>query len=156
MKEITVHSKTYGTSVVLCDDEDYDALNGNIYVKPNSGKTHYYAWFKNGPEQWKGVSRVLMNPPDGMVVDHRDGNTLNNQKINLRTCTVRENSRNSKRHKDSNSPFKGVRKNRDKWVATVSLSLGTFTNPEDAARAYDNAIVQLHGEFARTNFPIKP
>ncbi len=96
----------------------------------------------------------------GKGADHIDGDGLNNTRSNLRLATSRQNSCNRGANKNSASGFKGVTwyKPRRKWRARIGLDgrklhLGLFTNAEDAAMAYDAAARELHGEFARTNYP---
>ncbi len=90
--------------------------------------------------------------------DHIDGDGLNNRLSNLRPCSHGENLRNKRKYKNNTSGFKGVsfckRENRFRAVICVSdiyKSLGYFDTAEEAAVAYDEAAVRLHGEFARTN-----
>lgn len=92
------------------------------------------------------------------LTDHIDGNGLNNQRYNLRTATVSQNLMNRGRPANNTSGFKGVSRQRDKWVAGIKADgvhqrRGGFSTPEQAARAYDAMAVELHGEFARLNFP---
>jgi len=91
------------------------------------------------------------------LVDHRDGNTLDNRRANLRPATLAQNAQNSAPWRGRE--FKGIRR-RDNglWQARITrdgclLSLGTFPTPEDAALAYDRAANELFGDFARLNFP---
>lgn len=92
----------------------------------------------------------------GEVVDHIDGDGLNNRDENLRVCVHAENVRNVRRVMGS-VPFKGVRRQRNgRFYSSIAVdgrrvSLGGFTSPEAAARAYDRAAVALHGQFACTN-----
>lgn len=94
--------------------------------------------------------------PSG-VIDHIDGNGLNNRIANLRECTNGQNMRNRKLNCNTKSGFKGVHLFTDGvWRARVSLdgkkhSLGLFKTAKDAATAYDAAAIRLHGPFARTN-----
>ena len=107
------------------------------------------------------LGRFILNAPDERLVDHRDGNPLNNRRSNLRLATKAQNVWNSCKRKNNTSGFKGVcwHKPARKWRASISLqgktvSLGYFTNPVLAANAYDKAAREHHGEFAKTNFPI--
>lgn len=92
------------------------------------------------------------------VIDHINGITGDNSLENLRACTRSENMRNARKRCDNTSGFKGVSwsKCANKWKACISISgekryLGIFNNPKDAAIAYNNAALILHGEFAHLN-----
>jgi hypothetical protein len=91
-------------------------------------------------------------------IDHADGDGLNNRRSNLRPATAAENTRNSCLRCTNASGFKGVtwHGQRNKWRAQLErdgkhISLGLYFTPEDAARAYDRAALELFGEFALTN-----
>lgn len=96
---------------------------------------------------------VLRVEEDGVVVDHINGNTLDNRKSNLRTCSQLENRLNSKMRGDNKSGFKGVHysKINRNWVSQLRLSLGSFKTPEEAHAAYVSASEKLLGAFARPN-----
>lgn len=94
-------------------------------------------------------------------IDHKDGNGLNNQVENLRVVTNTENQRNSIKYKNNKSGYKGVHLNKEgKWVAQIrcgkkqQIYLGSFKNKEDAAKAYNEAAIKYHGEFANLNIII--
>lgn len=103
------------------------------------------------------LHRMLMNPPPGMVVDHINGDTLNCCRWNMRVVTRGQNNLN--RVKKTNSVYKGISKGSGgKWIAKIQLNgssqdLGAFDTAVEAAQAYDRAARQLHGSFARLNFP---
>jgi len=106
------------------------------------------------------MHREIARPPKGKIVDHVNGNRLDNTRANLRVCTHPENSRNTSKPHGTSSRFRGVTylKDRGKWRAKIqfegkSVYLGLFTDEVDAARAYDRKAVELFGEFARLNFP---
>ena len=88
----------------LVDDEDYEKINQWNWVCNNDGsKTsqRFYAIRRNGIKfggkgELVSMHREIMGFPIGMDIDHIDGNTLNNQKKNLRICTRAENLRNRK------------------------------------------------------------
>lgn len=106
------------------------------------------------------LARFLMGYPKGKFTDHKDCDSLNNRRCNIRLATHDENSRNvPKRVRKTHSKFKGVswHKLKNKWVATCAINsknkfLGYFSNEIDAAKAYDKTAKELHGEFAKTNF----
>lgn len=90
------------------------------------------------------------------IVDHRDGEGLNNRWENLRQATEAQNARNARRHRDNTTGLKGVHFNRQlgRFQANihadgVSHHLGLFDTAEEAGEAYANAAQRLHGPFAR-------
>lgn len=98
--------------------------------------------------------------PGERVVDHIDGDGLNNDPKNLRLATWDENARNRRSVRGSASEFLGVGRERatGKWVAQISVDgkrkrLGTSEHEDVAALMYDEAAVAAWGEFANTNFP---
>lgn len=113
---------------------------------------------------WKRVllHRFILEAPAGQKIDHKDGNGLNNLRDNIRFATHNQNAQNAGRRVymgKRSSRFKGISwsKVMNKWHAQIMANrkyhnLGYFESEEDAARAYDSAAKELHGEFARTNF----
>ena len=103
-----------------------------------------------------------MNAPDGMVVDHRYHDGLDNRKANLRIATIAQNNYNSlKGFYKGASKYRGVSydKKTKKWRAIIyfenkKIHLGMFENEKDAARAYDIAAAKYHGQFALRNCDI--
>jgi hypothetical protein len=92
-------------------------------------------------------------------IDHIDGNGLNNQRSNLRLATPMQNRRNTHRRSTFTSRYKGVSWNaKDRvWRAFIYVNykqiyLGRFRDEVEAAKAYDQAALELFGEFASTNF----
>jgi len=87
---------------------------------------------------------------DELEVDHIDRNPLNNVSSNLRMVTCQENKRNKGKRTGTSSKYIGVywRKNTKKWIAQIKHSgkmayIGSYSNEEDAARAYDDALRKL-------------
>lgn len=104
------------------------------------------------------LSRFIMNPPHGMVVDHIDGNTLNNVRNNLRICTQAQNVCNRGPAHSTGSKYKGVcwNKQAGKWTSQIKFNkryyhLGYFDSEQDAAMQYNIAAKLHHGEFAYIN-----
>jgi hypothetical protein len=147
--------------VAIVDDEDYDYLNQfKWFANNNNGK--FYVGRSITVSKNKKIRifmhRFIMKPEKVMVIDHLDGNPLNNQKNNLRICTHAENMRNSKINTNNKSGYKGVsfQENRNNYRASIkfnnkTINIGNFINPIDAARAYNAAALKYHGEFANLN-----
>jgi hypothetical protein len=94
---------------------------------------------------------------DRTRVDHKDHDTLDNRRSNLRVSTRSQNSANQLKTRGT-SKYKGVHKLKDRWKAQIEVDgkkryLGSFVREEEAARAYDAAAVEAFGEFALINFP---
>lgn len=102
------------------------------------------------------LHRLLLNAKKGQVVDHINGDTLDNRLCNLRICTNQENIRNSKIPKNNTTGYKGIcyvpRNSKKPWSARVfNKHLGYFKTKEAAALAYNIAAKKVYGKFARLN-----
>lgn len=109
------------------------------------------------PKQIK-LQRLLLNAPEGMHVDHINGEPLDNRRENLRIATPQQNQANSRKHIKRQSEFKGVTrvKNSARWRAYICIDrrqthLGMFDTEIEAARAYDAKASQVWGEYAHLN-----
>jgi len=105
------------------------------------------------------MHRQIIHVPEGYVIDHINGNGLDNRKANLRPATVAQNAWNSKK-RNPRSGYKGVCFDKDKglWRAAIvcnrkRIHLGYFKDKTTAAKAYDKAAKKYHGQFASLNFP---
>jgi hypothetical protein len=161
MKEIELLQN----KIVLVDDEDYERLKNFKWYYNNhnsSGIGYAFRFVKISPTQRKFLSmhRQILGLPPGSIpmVDHKDGNGLNNCKSNLRICTNQQNQFNSKLRSDNTSGFKGVYYSfkEKKWRSTIKIGkkrmcLGAFSNKIDAAKAYNQAAIEHIGEFAKIN-----
>jgi hypothetical protein len=105
------------------------------------------------------MHREIVGALMGQLVDHEDGDGLNNRRKNLRVCTRAQNAQN--RRLSPGRRFKGVHSTGKKarpFKAMIRADhrthrLGRFATEIEAALAYDDAARRLHGEFARLNFP---
>jgi hypothetical protein len=147
--------------VAIVDDEDAWLMQWNWHAKTHKrSKTVYAARTerKGGKHMDIFLHNEILKPPAGLLGEHRDGNGLNNRRSNLRCATFSQNQRNRGIGRTNTSGIKGVhwdRRNRV-WVARIrcggkQIHLGRFTSREEGGRAYDQACIQYHGEFAFPN-----
>lgn len=189
MKEIIIESPKWGAKIALVDDSDYDYLIGFKWYVCKSRNTFYALTRMPKPENKTGFTSISMhklllpNIQNGLVIDHKSQNGMENYRSNLRIATEGQNKLNTVKRKSVNgvpvtSKYKGVsfryhsasyinkkgekikyRSTKGKWMAAITLNrkriyLGYFDNEEDAARAYDAMAIKLHKEFASLNFPL--
>ena len=118
---------------------------------------------KNGKGKYHSMHRIILERKlgrpiaQGMVVDHVNGNGLDNRRENLREATQAQNLRNLRLRSDNTSQYKGVsRISSHTWEATINEQvIGYFDTALDASFAYDKAALEQYGEFARLNHPLE-
>jgi len=151
--------------------EDFEEINKHKWQAINNQGDTFYAIrgvYINGRKKRLYMHREIMKPPASditqggkrIVVDHKDGDGLNNTRENLRIVTATENTYNRKKYrKKCSSQYKGVsrEKGSKKWRATIyhkrkPIRLGFFDDEIEAAKAYDEAAKELYGEYAHLNF----
>lgn len=152
---------TQGYFTIL-DDEDYEKLRWftwRIYRKNYKG-----SWLCYVGRREKGkmelMHRIILQPEPGLVVDHINGNGLDNRRSNIRICTQSQNMKNRKVTRRSNSGYHGVRRCRGRWLASIKIDgrntrIGWFDDPMQAAKAFDDSATKHFGQYARLNFPEK-
>lgn len=140
---------------IKIDEEDlplvrkYNWQTNNGYVfrteQVDFVKTRYY------------LHRELLNAPNGMEVDHINGDPSDNRRCNIRLCTPAENKRNRRKPRTAkNSKYKGVKQRLGKYEASIGRRenyryLGTYDTEIEAAIAYNIKAKELYGEFANLN-----
>lgn len=178
MKEIKL-SKGYTT---LIDDEDYELVSKSSWFAKiankyrntlyaartisNSTQREFYSTLIGSPILGTQLTlhRLILKCGPNDMVDHIDGNGLNNQKSNLRVCTVQQNAQNRKRRTDNVAGYKGVLRNKHIlpgsrcWQAKITdpktkkqITVGNYYTKEDAAIAYNEMAIKLFGDYALLN-----
>lgn len=142
------------------DSDDFEWLSKYTWrwIKP---RNIYYVvtgiWIKKQSVHSR-MHRFIMNANKGDIVDHVNGNGLDNRKKNLRIVTNAQNCQNQAPQVNKSSKYKGVswfKKNR-KWISYIGSRekrtyLGSFSSEIDAALAYDKKAKELFGCYARLN-----
>ncbi len=148
----------------LVDDCDFKDMSKYKWhaLKNQSGTWYAYRSYKYKKDFYRKISmhrQILdLGYGDKRQGDHRNHNGLDNQRHNLRLCTVQQNQFNQK-VKSKTSKYKGVSwcQRTKKWFSLIqidgrSIFLGRFYLEELAALAYDFAALRYHREFACFNF----
>lgn len=138
---------------ILIDKEDYPLIKGKLCID-GSGYVAY------GRER---LHTTILKPNKGECVDHINGNKLDNRKSNLRICNQSSNSMNTVVQTSNKTGYKGVHPARPaldgpRYTFQVTKDNkryyhGSYKTPEEAARAYDEMSIKLHGPYACINFP---
>mgnify|MGYP001567170806 CR=1 FL=1 len=120
----------------LVSDRDYKWLSQmKWHINKARNKCYAYHTFKRicGKSKFLSMHRLIKGEPQALFVDHKNGDSLDNRRSNLRVCTNQENLRTS--------------------VKGKMFYIGIYKNKMEATLAYDHFIKKLHGKFARLNFP---
>lgn len=154
--ELVIESPKYGLFIVNFDKKDHSTIIQYNWHIQHSGRSIYpltNIW-KNGK---RTVIRMHMLIYPNLLVDHVDGNGLDNRRKNLRIATKQENNRNTRKRLDGKtSKYKGVCKHNNGFTAQISINakriyLGYFKNEIDAAICYNKAAIKNFGKFANIN-----
>jgi len=147
----------------ILDQQDYYRFAGFKWeIAGNDNKFYAVRNIMAGSSRTTTVRlhRLIMDCPKDLVVDHINGDSLDNRRANLRLATQAQNLHNRKKKANTSSQFIGASFNKSHryWCSQIkvngkSLWLGSFDNEIAAARAYDKAARMYHKEFARLNFP---
>ena len=159
---------------VLIDKQDAWIFK-DYYVRPHLRNEHNkivcrarcYRKKNNPRKKQISITSLIFKVRKGFVIDHKNGEPLDNRRLNLRYATTGQNSQNRvqsgiRAGKKMSSRFKGVvwRKDMGKWRSTIRCEkkvyyLGYYDSEIEAARAYDKKALELHKEFANLNFKKK-
>lgn len=140
----------------IVDDKDHEMLSKVRWRKETNGYVVSYDTDENGHEIKPRIHRLVLNTDGGDVVDHINGDKLDNRSENLRVVTTSQNGMNRKTNHNSYTGFKGSTKQDGKYVSTITLDrktthIGTFNTAEEAAKAYNIIAEKYFGEYAKLN-----
>jgi hypothetical protein len=144
--------------ISLIDDEDAERVMQWKWCACWNPTTRSYVGMRNlGNRKMAYLHRFIMEATPEQEVDHKDHDTLNNQKYNLRCCLPYQNKANGRLPRSNTSGYKGiVLLESGRWSARVKYRgkthyAGTYVTKEEAARAYNEKAKELLGEFAYLN-----
>jgi hypothetical protein len=149
---------------ILIDKKDWEKMvqAGNPPLNVQIGKTSSCVYFSLLGCRLQ-LGRFIVGAKGEEVVDHINGDALDNRRLNLRKCTQKENVRNRRKEtkRKTSSQYKGVHRTytnmKKPWRADIRVDkkkrwLGRYKTEEGAAKAYDKAARKFFGEFACCNF----
>ena len=156
---LSVEILTTNNKIVMVDIEDYELVSSFRWWAQKSYYTFYAQ--RNVKVNFKYTTQYMHTMITGFpYVDHINGDGLDNRKENLRESNNTLNKANARKRTGCTSKYKGVHWycRTAKWRVQINkdyknIHLGYFMNEENAARAYDEAAIELFGDHARLNFP---
>ena len=140
----------------LIDDDDYELVSGYSWY---TCKGYLQARVKGSPTHKRvKLHRLIMEAEKGDIVDHINGDALDNRKCNLRIVTAQQNAFNRHNYV-SHTGYKGVASGGSSGngyrvfigINGKRVYLGYFDNPHDAARMYNFWAHDLFGDYACLN-----
>lgn len=148
--------------VALVDESDAHRVNQLSWYLVRCGGGLLYAR-RDIPRSDGGVSALMLHVfiAGWRLVDHINGDGLDNRRSNLREADHWQNQQNRRKRSDSGSRFKGLSwdsRRGGRWRVRINargrrVEIGYFEDLDEAAMAYDEAAREHHGEFATLNFP---
>ena len=151
----------YRTDYFIVDYEDYEKIKHDIFywsivIKKIGDRDENYVLTQRYDYGNIKIHNYIMNPEEGYIVDHINGNGLDNRRENLRIVTPQQNAFNRAIQTNNTSGHKGVSlvKRNNKWLARIGFNgkrivLGTFDSYEEAVEARKMAEIKYYGEYSR-------
>jgi hypothetical protein len=159
---IPLSSRKYPGLFAIVDEEDYERVSRHRWHPIKSRRTFYVGTNIRAAEGHKHflLHRFIMGFPDGVLVDHIDGNGLNCVRGNMRPANDQQNAANRRLPSNNTSGYKGVFWDgiSGKWSARIKvnqeqIALGLYDTAREGAIAYDMMARKYFGAYAHLNFP---
>lgn len=155
---MTVEIPVSGGRIALVDDEDEPLVRQCRWIALKSPSINTDIWYARSTARLGGGERKLLMHTlitGWPMVDHVNGDGLDNRRSNLRPSTHSQNMANRRKYRAGTSQYKGVSLWQGKrWIAhCAGKHLGLFDSELNAAIAYDMAARAKWGEYAALNFP---
>jgi hypothetical protein len=134
---------------ILIDTQDFECVIKHSWCVSKTG----YAVANISGKVTK-LHRFLLSVNKNQIIDHINGNPLDNTRINLRICTNAQNTKNNKLSKNASMPYSGIKITKsNKYKARITVNfkeihLGCFNTLDEAICARKNAELKYYGEFA--------
>lgn len=151
---------TFGLAAII-DAEDLDLVIRfqwqTLHIK-GAATSYAMTYDPSGEPKRPLMHRMIMEPAQGVLIDHINGNGLDNRRRNLRMASVAQNAWNTKRRALPASGYRGVKPLAEGYKGIIrvhgnDIATGVYDTAEAAARARDALALRHHGEFAVLNFP---
>lgn len=156
MKEIKIANRT---EVAIVDDEDFEYLSRFKWRLDNAGYAKRTISRSEKKPEDKGYNRYMhydiLPRKEGLFMDHKNHDRLDNRRENLRHCTFSQNQANAVRPVGKTG-YRGVHLSGNRWQARVKKNgvdhyTKHYSTPLEAAQAYNELATNLHGDFAVLN-----
>lgn len=145
------HKHLVAVGYAKVDNDDYEKLIKYNWHLQGGKKPKYLSNVKLG-----SIHRFIMKCPKNKVIDHINGDVLDNRKINLRICSQAENVKNNKMRIDNKSGYKCIFRYRNKkgWFVQIKNNkkttyIGKIKTLKKAIKIRNKLLIKLHGEYAR-------
>lgn len=145
--------------------DDCDKILGELNWTLKGDNKVQYAYRKSAADKTSNIflHRIIMERMlEGRklekheLIDHINGNGLDNRRENLRLATSSQNQANKGKGRNNTTGRKGVfwNKNTKKWYSQITVNrkiifIGLFNTLDEAYEAYCKKAKELFGEYAR-------
>lgn len=144
---------------VIVDCQDLHLFDGRAWRVRKLGKKPYLKWqtTTKGKRKTTSFHRLITGAKENEIVDHINGNSLDNRRMNLRIVNWTQNAWNRAHPRTAKSRFNGAGWSNGRWQVSIrdgkrQIYIGRFESEIEAAYHYDLASLKYHGEYGRRNF----